>query len=64
MPARVRSAQEGSGVEEAVPPGVAAGAGLVFVGPNTDLTGPAGVVETLWNHDNHLHARFEERDRT
>jgi murein endopeptidase len=38
---------------------VAAGAGLVFVGPNTDLTGPAGVVETLWNHDNHLHARFE-----
>ena len=42
---------------------VAAGAGLVFVGPNTDLTGPAGVVETLWNHDNHLHARFEIRRR-
>ena len=38
---------------------VAAGAVLVFVGPNTGLTGPAGVVETLWNHDNHLHARFE-----
>ena len=42
---------------------VAAGAGLVFVGPNTDLTGPVGVVETLWNHDNHLHARFEIRRR-
>jgi murein endopeptidase len=38
---------------------VAAGAILVFVGPSTGLTGPAGVVETLWNHDNHLHARFE-----
>jgi murein endopeptidase len=42
---------------------VAAGAVLVFVGPNTGLTGPAGVVETLWNHDNHLHARFESRRR-
>lgn len=40
---------------------VAAGAVLVFVGPNTRLTGPTGVVETLWNHDNHLHARFESR---
>jgi len=40
---------------------VAAGAVLVFVGPNTALTGPNGVVETLWNHDNHLHARFEIR---
>ena len=43
---------------------VAAGAVIVFVGPNTELTGPPGVVQVLWNHDNHLHARFEERDRT
>jgi murein endopeptidase len=43
---------------------VAAGAVLVFVGPNTELTGPTGIVETLWNHDNHLHARFEIRRRT
>jgi murein endopeptidase len=42
---------------------VAAGAVVVFVGPNTELTGPPGVVQVLWNHDNHLHARFEERDR-
>jgi murein endopeptidase len=41
---------------------VAAGASLVFVGPNTGLTGPPGVVEVLWNHDNHLHARFENPD--
>ena len=41
---------------------VAAGAVLVFVGPNTRLTGPPGVVEDLWNHDNHLHARFEKPD--
>jgi murein endopeptidase len=41
---------------------VAAGASVVFVGPNTGLTGPAGVVEVLWNHDNHLHARFENPD--
>jgi murein endopeptidase len=43
---------------------VAAGAVLVFVGPNTGLTGRTGIVETLWNHDNHLHARFEIRRRT
>jgi murein endopeptidase len=43
---------------------VAAGASLVFVGPTTRLTGPPGVVEVLWNHDNHLHARFESPDRT
>ena len=43
---------------------VGAGAVVVFVGPNTELTGPPGVVQVLWNHDNHLHARFEERDRT
>jgi murein endopeptidase len=42
---------------------VAAGAVLVFVGPNTGLTGPRGVVEVLWNHDNHLHARFTAHSR-
>jgi len=42
---------------------VAAGAVLVFVGPNTGLTGPPGVVEVLWTHDNHLHARFEASER-
>jgi murein endopeptidase len=42
---------------------VAAGAVLVFVGPNTGLTGPGGVVEVLWNHDNHLHARFAAHSR-
>ena len=31
---------------------VAAGAVIVFVGPNTELTGPPGVVQVLWNHDN------------
>ena len=43
---------------------VAAGASLVFVGPNTRLTGPPGVVQVLWNHDNHLHARFENPGHT
>jgi murein endopeptidase len=42
---------------------VAAGAVLVFVGPNTGLTGPRGVVEILWNHDSHLHARFAAHGR-
>jgi murein endopeptidase len=37
---------------------VAAGASIVFVGPNTSLRGPPGIVQVLWNHDNHLHARF------
>jgi murein endopeptidase len=37
---------------------VAAGASLVYVGPNTGFTGPRGVVEVLWNHDNHLHVRI------
>ena len=37
---------------------VRAGAELVYVGPNTGLVGPPGVVQILWNHDNHLHARF------
>jgi murein endopeptidase len=37
---------------------VAAGADLIYVGPNTRLTGPPGVVQVLWNHDNHLHVRI------
>lgn len=37
---------------------VAAGAKLVYVGPNTGFTGPRGVVRVLWNHDNHLHVRI------
>jgi murein endopeptidase len=37
---------------------VAAGAQAVFVGPNTNLTGPPGVVVPLINHDNHLHVRI------
>jgi hypothetical protein len=37
---------------------VDAGAVTVFVGPNTGLTGPAGVVAPLVNHDNHLHVRI------
>jgi murein endopeptidase len=37
---------------------VAAGAKLVYVGPNTGFRGPRGVVEVLWNHDNHLHVRI------
>jgi murein endopeptidase len=36
---------------------VAAGAQTIFVGPNTGLTGRAGVVAALVNHDNHLHVR-------
>jgi murein endopeptidase len=37
---------------------VTAGAIDVFVGPNTRLTGPPGVVAPLVNHDNHLHVRI------
>jgi murein endopeptidase len=37
---------------------VAAGAELVYVGPNTGFIGPPGVVRVLWNHDNHLHVRI------
>jgi murein endopeptidase len=35
-----------------------AGAVTIFVGPNTGLTGPAGRVAPLPNHDNHLHVRI------
>jgi hypothetical protein len=40
---------------------VASGATKVFVGPNLRLRGPRGIVIPLWNHDNHLHARFPPR---
>jgi murein endopeptidase len=36
-----------------------AGARTIFVGPNTELSGPAGVVVPLANHDNHLHVRLD-----
>jgi murein endopeptidase len=36
-----------------------AGASTIFVGPNTHLTGPAGVVMPLANHDNHMHVRID-----
>ena len=31
---------------------------FVFVGPHTGLKGPRGVVETLVNHDDHMHVRI------
>jgi murein endopeptidase len=37
---------------------VAAGAERIYVGPSTPLSGPAGIVQSLANHDNHLHARI------
>ena len=37
---------------------LAAGAQVIFVGPNTGLTGPPGRVEPLVQHDNHLHVRL------
>jgi murein endopeptidase len=37
---------------------LAEGAEVIFVGPNTELTGPTGRVQTLANHDNHLHVRL------
>ena len=37
---------------------VAAGAEVIYVGPNTGLTGPPGIVTELANHDNHLHFRI------
>jgi murein endopeptidase len=37
---------------------VAAGAETVYVGPDTPLAGPPGVVVPLTNHDNHLHVRL------
>lgn len=43
---------------------VRAGAEVVYVGPNTGLKGPSGVVQVLWNHDNHLHVRITADSRT
>ncbi len=37
---------------------VEAGAVTIYVGPNLPLTGPAGVVTPLVNHDNHMHVRI------
>jgi hypothetical protein len=37
---------------------VRAGAQVIFVGPSTHLRGPAGIVEVLAHHDNHLHVRL------
>jgi len=37
---------------------VRAGVQFVFVGPNTPLTGPRGIVQSLPRHDNHLHVRL------
>lgn len=37
---------------------VRAGAIRIFVGPNTRLVGPQGIVRVLPHHDNHLHVRF------
>src|SRR5215213_3085131 len=36
---------------------LAKGVQVIFVGPNTGLAGPAGRVQALANHDNHLHVR-------
>jgi murein endopeptidase len=37
---------------------VRSGVDVVYVGPNTGLRGPHGVVQVLWNHDNHVHVRI------
>jgi murein endopeptidase len=37
---------------------LAAGALVIFVGPNTGLQGPPGRVQALTHHDNHLHVRL------
>ena len=37
---------------------LAAGAQVIFVGPNTGLGGPPGRVQALVHHDNHLHVRL------
>lgn len=39
---------------------VAAGAEVIYVGPNLPLEGPAGVVVPAANHDNHLHFRIAD----
>jgi murein endopeptidase len=39
---------------------VRAGAAVVYVGPNTGLTGPPGIVQVIPYHDNHLHVRIAD----
>jgi hypothetical protein len=39
---------------------LAAGAEVIYVGPNTPLTGPPEVVEPVVSHDNHLHVRIPD----
>jgi murein endopeptidase len=39
---------------------LAAGAQVIFVGPNTGLRGPPGRVQRLVHHDNHLHVRLTQ----
>jgi murein endopeptidase len=40
---------------------LAAGAQVIFVGPNTGLDGPPERVQPLVHHDNHLHVRLEQK---
>jgi murein endopeptidase len=44
--------------QELVDSFLAAGAQVIFVGPNTGLRGPVGRVQPLAHHDNHLHVRL------
>jgi murein endopeptidase len=60
---RERAARDASQIDrrlsqELVDRFLAAGAATIFVGPNTRLIGPPGVVVPLTNHDNHLHVRL------
>jgi hypothetical protein len=43
---------------------VAMGAQYVFVGPSLDVHGPAGIVVTWPNHDDHVHWRIPDPDGT
>jgi len=39
---------------------LAEGAQVIFVGPNTGLSGPPALVQPLVHHDNHLHVRLQQ----
>lgn len=41
---------------------LATGAEVIYVGPNTALTGPPSIVQPAANHDNHLHVRIPNPD--
>lgn len=41
---------------------LAAGAEVIFVGPNTGLRGPPDRVQPLVHHDNHLHVRLPNQE--